>query len=111
MKHLIDIIIFFQIAIRVRDAGVPVLEAQTTATVNVARNPSIPRFSNDTYYAYIKEDHEPGTSVVQTTATDADGVSLTLTLTLTLIKPVNSYMARHHKTRTKSCLLLLHESK
>ena len=64
-----------QIQVRARDSGIPVKEAQVFATVNVARNPSLPEFTPDVYRATIKEDRTPGTSILRVTATDADGVS------------------------------------
>ena len=65
-----------QLRIRAQDKGIPLKEAQTIATVFVARNPSSPTFTSDVYRMTISEDFSKGASILSVSAIDDDNVSV-----------------------------------
>ncbi|XP_044274075.1 protocadherin-7 isoform X5 [Varanus komodoensis] len=63
----------YEFLVRARDKGVPPLEGSTTVVVRVAdRNDNEPRFMQDVFTFYVKENLQPNSPVGMVTVMDAD---------------------------------------
>ena len=72
--HYLMANIFFQLRVTVHDSGNPEQSATTVVRIPVTRNVNPPAFSQPTYEATINENIDVGLSILQASATDADGV-------------------------------------
>lgn len=64
-----------QLSVIAKDLGNPAGRSPIKVTVNIARNPAAPVFSQRNYEVTINENVPRGFSVISISATDNDGVS------------------------------------